>query len=92
MTISIISDVANWAKEFRPNLLESASRIKESIFPVRMSKDLHIAFDLRQTYDYGELTEIDENTAKGVIDNAKQFVEAVESYLGLRGIISKSDT
>ena len=55
--------------------------VKEGIFPKELSKSLHIAFDLRQTHDYGELIEIDKATTEHVLNNAKLFVKEIESYL-----------
>jgi len=42
---------------------------------------LHIAFDLRQTHDYGELIEINEATVENVLSDAHLFVKEIESYL-----------
>ena len=55
--------------------------VKEGIFPKELSKSLHMAFDLRQTHDYGELIEIDEETAENILNEAKLFVKEIESYL-----------
>jgi len=55
--------------------------VKEGIFPKELSKSLHIAFDHRQTHDYGELIEIDEATAGNVLSDAQLFVNKIESYL-----------
>jgi uncharacterized protein (UPF0332 family) len=54
--------------------------VKEGIFPKELSKSLHIAFDLRQTHDYGELTEIDEATAGIVLSDAQLFLNKIESF------------
>jgi len=58
--------------------------VKEGIFPKELSKSLHIAFDLRQTHDYGELIEIDKETVENVLKDAKLFVKEIESYLILQ--------
>ena len=58
--------------------------VREGIFPKELSKSLHIAFDLRQTHDYGELIEIDKEIAENVLKDAKLFVKEIESYLILQ--------
>lgn len=55
--------------------------VKTGIFSKKLSRSLHLAFDRRQTHDYGELIEIDQDTAKEIVKDAKNFVEEVESYL-----------
>lgn len=55
--------------------------VKTDAFPKSMSRNLHLAFERRQTYDYGEMLEIDENIAQETLRNAKLFVDAVEKYL-----------
>ncbi len=55
--------------------------VKTGIFPKELSKWLRIAFDRRQTYDYGEFTAIDEVVPEKTLDNADAFVSAVEAHL-----------
>ncbi len=55
--------------------------VKTGIFSRDLSSALRIAFDRRQTYDYGEMIEIDEATAQETLDNAKTFVREIETYL-----------
>lgn len=55
--------------------------VKSDIFSKEVSKSLHIAFDLRQAGDYGELMEIDGDIAKNTIERAKLFVAEIEKYL-----------
>lgn len=61
--------------------------VKKGDFSKQLSKILHIAFDLRQTHDYGELVEIDKDTMKNILDDAKFFVKEVETYLKLKGFL-----
>jgi len=46
---------------------------------------LRVAFNRRQTHDYSELAEIDQQTAEETLTNAKTFVAAIESYLRSTG-------
>jgi len=55
--------------------------VKTNIFPKEMSKNLHLAFDRRQTGDYGEMVDIDKNITKTTIDNAQDFISKIEKYL-----------
>jgi len=55
--------------------------VKHDIFSKEMSKFLRIAFDRRQTGDYGEIIEFDKEIAQETIDNAKVFIFEIERYL-----------
>ncbi len=55
--------------------------VKTGIFPRELSRALHLAFDRRQTHDYGELVAIDVLTAETTLTDAKTFVASIESYL-----------
>lgn len=59
--------------------------VKTGIFPRELSRSLHLAFDRRQTYDYGEMTPATRQVAEETLADAKAFVSAIESYLGSRG-------
>ena len=59
--------------------------VKTGLFPRELSWSLRLAFDRRQTHDYGELTEMDEQTVKETLNDAKVFISAVESYLHSTG-------
>jgi uncharacterized protein (UPF0332 family) len=62
--------------------------VKKGIFPKEFSRSLHKAFDLRQTYDYGEAIEIDQAMAEKTFNNAKSFISAIETYLSSQGYLS----
>lgn len=62
--------------------------VKTGLFPRELSRSLRLAFTLRQTHDYKEMTEVDELTAKGTLADAKTFVEAVETYLRSHGYLT----
>ncbi len=59
--------------------------VKTGLFPRELSRSLRLAFDLRQTHDYGELIEIDEQIARETLNEAKVFVSSLESYLRSTG-------
>lgn len=59
--------------------------VKAGIFPKELSKNLHLAFDLRQTYDYGEVLQIEKDSVDNILKNAKAFVAEIENYLRLNG-------
>ena len=54
--------------------------IKTGIFPKEISRALHVSFDERQTNDYGEIWEVDDNEAKDTLSEAKSFVKTIEKY------------
>ncbi len=54
--------------------------VLKGIFPRILSKDLHKAFELRQSSDYKVRPTLSEEQVKEEIDKASRFVEAVKSY------------
>ncbi len=61
--------------------------VKTGIFSKELSQSLRLAFDRRQTHNYGELIDIDNDTAQGILENAKRFITEVESYLERQGYL-----
>lgn len=55
--------------------------IKTGIFQRSLSRDLHLAFDSRQSHDYGEMFAADEAEASSKLAAAKNFVEVVKTYI-----------
>ena len=55
--------------------------VKAGVFPRELSRSLHLAFDRRQTHDYGEMTQVNRQIAEGTLADAQAFVAAIESYL-----------
>lgn len=55
--------------------------VKAGPFPRRLSRSLHLAFERRQTHDYGELVPITGEIAAESLADARTFVDAVESHL-----------
>ncbi len=64
--------------------------VKTGVFPRTLSRSLHLAFDRRQTHDYGELTPTDRSIAEETLTDARAFVAAIESHLRLMGHPSES--
>ena len=55
--------------------------VKTGLLPKELSRSMRIAFNRRQTHDYSELAEVDQQTAEETLTIAKAFVAAIESYL-----------
>lgn len=55
--------------------------VKTKIFPRELSRMFHLAFDHRQTSDYGELGMDDHADAEETLSNARMFLDAIEKYL-----------
>lgn len=58
-----------------------------SVFPVELSRALHLAFDRRQSSDYGEWHILEAHEAKTTLSDAQDFVSAVETYLREQGFM-----
>jgi uncharacterized protein (UPF0332 family) len=59
--------------------------VKTGMFPRELSRSLHLAFDRRQTYDYGEMSPASRQTAEETLADAQTFVAAIESHLRSTG-------
>ena len=55
--------------------------VKTGEFPRELSRSLHLAFDRRQTHDYGEMVRVTRQIAEEALADARAFVAAIESYL-----------
>lgn len=55
--------------------------VKTGMFPRELSRSLHLAFDRRQTYDYGEMSPASRQTAEKTWADAQTFVAAIELRL-----------
>jgi uncharacterized protein (UPF0332 family) len=51
-----------------------------------------LAFNLRQTHDYGEMVQVDQATAEQTLADAKQFVDAIETHLYSAGYLTSKKT
>lgn len=59
--------------------------IKPGLLPKALSKSLRLAFNRRQTHDYGEMIDVDQQLAEEAVTEAKTFVAAIEAYLQAEG-------
>lgn len=57
--------------------------VKTGLFPKELSKALHLAFDQRQSNDYGEVGLIDQDEAQRAIVEARIFVDKIAGYIDL---------
>ena len=55
--------------------------VRTGFFPKELSKALHLAFERRQSNDYGEVWLIDQIEAETSISEARGFVDAIVEYL-----------
>ena len=55
--------------------------VKTGVFRRELSRSLHLAFDRRQTHDYGEMIQIDRQITEEALVDARTFVLQVEAYL-----------
>jgi len=55
--------------------------VKTGIFPKELSHSFHRAFESRQTNDYGEIFTLSEEEAKQILEEARNFVSSIESYI-----------
>ena len=59
--------------------------VKSGLFPRELSRALHLAFERRQSHDYGEMVPITPEIAQETVDDARTFVGAAETYLRSMG-------
>lgn len=55
--------------------------VKTNIFSQDLSRAFHLAFDQRQTNDYGEIFTVSEEEARQAIENSRNFIASIESFL-----------
>jgi uncharacterized protein (UPF0332 family) len=55
--------------------------IKSGLLPKELSKSLHLAFDRRQSSDYGEVWLVDQAETEEAIGKAREFVNKVVEFL-----------
>jgi len=66
--------------------------VKTGVFPRELSRSLRLAFDRRQTHDYGEMVRVNHQIAEQTLADAKTFVAAIESYLRSVGHLAASSS
>jgi uncharacterized protein (UPF0332 family) len=55
--------------------------VKFGDLPKELSRSLHMAFELRQQADHGELAQLDELAVAQAIQEAERFVRDVQAYM-----------
>jgi uncharacterized protein (UPF0332 family) len=61
--------------------------VKTGLFPRELSRALHLAFDRRQKQDYGEMIPVQQDIAEETLQNARIFVDAIETHLHAAGYL-----
>ncbi len=59
--------------------------VKNGLLPATLHRYISEAFDTRQAGDYGAVGSVSEETAKVLIEQAKEFIETIEEYLKNEG-------
>jgi hypothetical protein len=62
--------------------------VKAGLFPRELSRALHLAYERRQSHDYGEMVLITPQLAQETVEDARTFVDAVETYLRSIGYLA----
>jgi hypothetical protein len=55
--------------------------VKPGLLPRALSRSLRLAFNRRQSWDYGEVGELDPQEISEMVAGAKLFVQAIEEFL-----------
>jgi uncharacterized protein (UPF0332 family) len=55
--------------------------VKPGLLPTALSRSLRLAFNRRQSWDYGEVGELDPGEITEMVAGAKHFVQAIEEFL-----------
>jgi uncharacterized protein len=55
--------------------------VKPGLLPTALSRSLRLAFNRRQSWDYGEVGELDPREITEMVAAAKLFVQAIEDFL-----------
>ncbi len=59
--------------------------VKAGLFPRELSRAVHLAFERRQRYDYGEMAPLSQEVAEETLVEARTFVASIEAYLHASG-------
>jgi uncharacterized protein (UPF0332 family) len=59
--------------------------VKKGLLPQLLHQYLRNAFNLRQMGDYGFIGAVSENKAKILLEQTKDFIDAIEKYLSKEG-------
>jgi uncharacterized protein (UPF0332 family) len=55
--------------------------VKAGTFPKELSRSLHVAFERRQTHDYGEIAPATKDVAQESLTSSRTFVAEIEKHL-----------
>jgi uncharacterized protein len=55
--------------------------VKPGLLPTALSRSLRLAFNRRQSWDYGEVAELDPEEITEMVAGAKLFVQTIENFL-----------
>lgn len=55
--------------------------VKPGLLPTALSRSLRLAFNRRQSWDYGEVENLDPDEITEMVAGAKLFVQAIEEFL-----------
>jgi uncharacterized protein (UPF0332 family) len=59
--------------------------VKPGLLPRELSRSLRLAFNRRQSWDYGEMGDLDPEEVTDMVAEAKLFVQAIEEFLRQNG-------
>lgn len=65
--------------------------VKTGLFPRELSRALHLAFDLRQKHDYGEMISLTQEIAGEALQDARTFVLAIDTHLRQAGHLVEAE-
>jgi uncharacterized protein (UPF0332 family) len=65
--------------------------VRPGLLPVGLSRSLRLAFNRRQSWDYGEVGELDSEEITEMVAGAELFVQTIEDFLRESGF-GKEDT
>jgi uncharacterized protein (UPF0332 family) len=60
--------------------------VKPGLLPKSLSRSLRLAFNRRQSWDYGEMGELDPEEITEMVAEAKLFVQTIEEFLQESGL------
>jgi uncharacterized protein (UPF0332 family) len=59
--------------------------VKPGLLPRELSRSLRLAFNRRQSWDYGEVAALDPEEIAATVADARSFVQAIEEFLRASG-------
>ncbi len=65
--------------------------VKPGLLPRELSRSLRLAFNRRQSWDYGEVAALDPDEITEMVTGAKLFVQAIQEFLRESGFGEEGD-